>query len=194
MTNWKICLAVGVLLVKAYTAEAQYFARNSVQLPSIGWVSMDSSFAVNQVKWGLNDQIQIGTGYARDIWDLKLWWTNETAVGFAGVNIPGELSSRIAVTLQGSTGLKYNFQTERKRPFVGLMIEVFQIFNTQDQSLYPYVMSSLTWAAIRPHVGFEWVFSSDMSVEMQVGYVGMLNFADPMRHSVMARFAYRLYF
>jgi len=192
--NWKFGLVLLCVFLKIQESKAQYFARNSVQLPSFGWMSMDSSFAINDVIWGLNDQIQIGTGYARDIWDLKLWWINETAVGFAGVNIPGELSSRIAVTLQGSTGLKYNFHTERKRPFVGLMVEVFQIFNTQEQGLYPYVMSSLTWAALRPHVGFEWIFSGDMSVEIQAGYVGLLNFEDPWRHSFMARFAYRLYF
>jgi hypothetical protein len=184
---WALCLADG--------AFAQYFARNSVQLPSLGWMAMDSTFGfANKVQWGMNDQVQIGTGFARDLVDLKLWWVSESAVGFGQVNLPGVPTSRIAVTVQGSTGLKYNFYTERWRPFAGFMLEVFQVFNSQAEAYFPYVLATPTWAAFRPMVGLEWIFESDMSLELQTGYILLLNFEDPVRHSFMVRAAYRIYF
>lgn len=158
-------------------------------------MALDSSFGVfNEVKWGLNDSIQIGTGYARDLYDLRLWWINESAIGFARVNAPGAPSSRIAVTVQGSTGLKYNFFTERWRPFLGFMLEIFQIFNAQTEAYLSHTIAAPTWGAFRPMAGIEWLFDDDMSFEAQAGYVLMLNFEDPVRHSLVSRLAYRLYF
>ena len=186
---------IAALGVAAPEAMAQYFSRNSVQLPSVGWLAMDSSFgAVNDVKWGLNDQFQIGTGYARDLVDLKLWWLNETALGFGNVNLPGAPSSRVAVSFHGATGFKYNFRTERWRPFVGLMFEILQIFNTHARSEFLFELATPTWGGFRPMLGLEWIFSNDMSVEAEAGYILLMNFEDPVRHSAMGRFAYRIYF
>lgn len=183
-----------VLFGVAQNAQAQYFARNCVQLPSIGWMAMDSSFArVNPYTWGVNDMVQIGTGYARDLLDLKLWWVSETSVGFGQVNLPGAPASRVAITVQGSTGLRYNFHTERWRPFTGFMLEIFQIFNQQPDP-YGFQTATPTWAALRPFAGIEWIFTDDMSVELQAGYILLINFEDPVRQSIMARVAYKLYF
>lgn len=195
--DYRISFWLGLVfsLAFSYEASAQYFSRNSVQLPAIGWMAMDSSFgAVNKIKWGMTDQIQIGTGYARDIWDLKLWWLSETAVGFGFVNYLGAPPSRVAVTLQGSTGLKYNFLTQRWRPFAGAMVEVLQIFNAQKNASSLFIPSTPTWGALRPMIGLEWIFGIDMSVEAELGYVLLMNFEDPVRHGAMARLAYRLYF
>lgn len=191
----KVFGLIAALGVASSGLHAQYFSRNSVQLPSVGWMAMDSSFgAVNDVKWGINDQFQIGSGYARDLVDLKLWWLNETALGFGHVNLPGAPSSRVAVSFHGATGLKYNFRTERWRPFVGLMFEILQIFNTQARSEFLFELATPTWGGFRPMLGLEWIFSNDMSVEAEAGYILLMNFEDPIRHSAMARFAYRIYF
>lgn len=193
--NWKtISMCFLMLSGMSSDAFAQYFARNSVQLPCVGWLGLDSSFSgANDPTWGADDQIQVGTGYARDLSALKLWWITETAFGISYVNYPGAPSSRMAISIQGGTGIKYNFLVQYWRPFIGLMAEVFQIFNFQDSRFISEVAAP-TWGALRPMLGLEWMFANDMSLEVESGYIMLINFEDPVRHSALVRLAYRLYF
>jgi hypothetical protein len=195
MHSSKVLARLVFLVLLGAQAHAQYFARNSVQLPSVGWMAMDSTMGtVNPILWGLNDQVQIGTGYGRDLYDLRLWWVTETAIGFAGVNYPGAPSSRIAITFEAETGVKYNFLNQRWRPFVGFMVGFLQIFNAYRSAFYPYLLTGFSWGTIRPMVGLEWIFTNDMSFELESGYVLLTNFENPVRHSVMARLGYRVHF
>ena len=159
---------------------------------------MDSTLGnANSLKWGMTDQILIGSGYARDVMELKLWWVGETAVGFGYVEYPGAPPSRIAVTFEAGTGLRYNFWTERWRPFTSLMLEVMSIFNTKKPVPFPYFFNYVsvpTFVALRPSLGLEWIFGEDMGIEIEAGYLLMSNFENPARHSVILRSAYRLYF
>jgi hypothetical protein len=181
-----LCLFV-VSCLNASSGHAQYFGNNAFQVPLIGWMGFDTTTGfANTDPWQVTDQPQIGFGYMRALVGYKLWLTAQSAVGFGYNRNPNLLASQLVVSLNLSSGLRYNFLDRRIRPFVAGQIEYLQFFN--DGGRYK------AWAGLLAGPGIEWIFGKDMGISLETGAHALFDFLNPARFSWSARLSYMLYF
>lgn len=144
--------------------------------------------------WGATDQITLGVGYFRAM-GYNLWWDNQTALGFGGAVTDG-IYPKTAVSLNVSTGLRYNFLDEKHRPFVSGHIHYVQLFNADPKYVPGNAALGGTplWVGGRFGGGYEWFFAEEMSVQGEVNGVVFLNLDQPPKVSAIARLSYNVYF
>ena len=191
------CLVVAATFLGAAPASAQ-FRNNGLQLPNVGWTSMGTtSDFINRsygVPWGATDQITLGVGYFRAM-GYNLWWDNQTALGFGG-SVNKGLYAKTVVSLNVSTGLRYNFLDEKHRPFVAGHIHYVQLFNTEGSEVQGNAAlgGAPLWVGGRVGGGYEWFFAEEMSVQGELDGVVFFNLDHPPKVSAVARFSYNVYF
>jgi hypothetical protein len=196
LSAWGLCLSVALGL---YAGDAQaQFRNNGLQIPNIGWMAMGtSSDFINQgfgTKWGATDQMTLGVGYFRAV-GYDLWWDNQTALGFGGAVNTGQFAKTV-VSLNVSTGLRYNFLDEKHRPFVAGHIHYVQMFNTEGTEVQGNAAlgGQPLWVGGRVGGGYEWFFDEEMSLQAELDGVLFFNLDHPPKLSAIARFAYNVYF
>lgn len=186
-----------IALFSADPARAQ-FRNNGLQVPNLGWMSMGTtSDWANKgfgTAWGATDQVTLGVGYFRAM-GYNLWWDNQTALGFGGAVNLGAVA-RTVVSLNVSTGLRYNFLDEKHRPFVSGHIHYTHMFNTEGTEVpgNAALGGQPLWVGGRLGGGYEWFFAEEMSVQAEVNGVLFFNLDQPPKLSAIARFSYNVYF
>lgn len=194
--RWVLWALVAVTLLQASASLAQ-FRNQGMQLPSVGWLGMGTTTdGINRAfgkTWGATDQFTLGVGYFRAM-GYNLWWDNQTAMGFGGAIQTGD--PKTIVSLNASTGLRYNFLDERHRPFVAGHIQYVQIFNAEGTSVQgnDALGGQPLWVGPRLGGGYEWVFGEEMSLQAEVSGVVLLNLDTPPKFTALARLSYNVYF
>lgn len=171
---------------------AQYFSNNAVSIPTIGWMGFNTttSFmeAIKDNPWPSSDQIQVGFGYMHALtMGYKLWYIVQTSVGFGYAENLSNNPHHVVVSLNVSSGLRFNFLTRRHRPFIQGQLEWLQIFNTPDTSGAPF------WLGFTAGPGYEWIFAEDMGIQIEAGAHVFSDFLSKPRFSWNARLSYTLY-
>lgn len=196
-----LLLLVGAVLLTgalfgAKPASAQ-FRNNGLQL-NAGWISMGTtSDWINRsynTAWGATDQVTLGIGYFRAI-GYNLWWDNQTAVGFGGA-INAGVTAKTVVSLNVSTGMRYNFLDEKHRPYVAGHIHYVQMFNTEGTEVLGNAAlgGQPLWVGGRLGGGYEWFFAEEMSLQGELDGVVFFNLDHPPKLSAILRLAYNVYF
>ncbi len=183
-------VVASALLFFSNAVNAQHFGKQVFRVPVVGWLLANSSlpFLSNgspQIK--LNDEFLTGLGYSFSVYDYKLWITTEFDVGF-GTLAPD--NSRV-VSINASTGLRYNFLDQKIRPFVGLTFEYFQAF-TSSNSFNGYQLPASF--GFRPNGGLEWIFASEMSFQAELGFLVLFNLDGLDQQAGSLRISYNLYY
>ena len=174
-------------------SQAQYFNRNALQLPLVGWMGLGTTAPAlvlpNAKPWQSSDQVQPGFGYMHAIWSYNLWWIVQTAVTFGfEANTTSNGTSNIIIGLNASSGLRYNFMTEYWRPFLAGQFEYLQFFHQSNNNAQTY------WLCFLLGPGVEWIFADDMGLQLETGAHILSDFSTLPRFVWSARLSYQLYF
>ncbi len=170
------------LLLFAPTVFAQAFGNNIMQLPSVGFLQVQS--------FGVDNQVAIGAEYSGAI-GYQTWWFAETAVGFGKAGDPGE--KRTIASAHGALGVRYYFTNQIFRPFISGSLNYLQ-FIGKAQTLWFEHNYTPIWIGLKPAAGLEWQFAQEMSVQLEASYGIFVNFSDPFKHTFAGKLSYNLYF
>ena len=197
-----ILVVVGVL--GAATPAAAQWRNLGVQLPNVGWLALGNSTdfvndAVNNARWGANDQLTIGAGFFAAI-GYSLWSDSQVAIGFGTSKAPrdGQANVDPIFSLAVSTGLRWNILDEKVRPFLAAHIQLLTLINPLGNPGIPTNATSgvPTWIGPRLSGGVEIFFIEEQSLQFEIGAVALLGFSDGgfLRPSAIGRASWNVYF
>ncbi len=180
----------------AVNANAQYFNSNAFQLPMIGWMGMGTTAGAGFLRpdpdpnpWPSTDQLQIGLGYQYALSGYSLWWINQFSIGLGYAKNTTLSSQQVLTGMTALTGLRYNFATLAWRPFISGGVGMTNIF--MDAST---TTGARAWMNFQAGPGIEWIFTDEMSVQLETGALVFLDFQRDARFSYVARLSYLIYF
>lgn len=213
---------VSSVALSAAPARAQ-FRNQGIQAPNVGWLGLGSTWdtimhggsaaeqnlnvpgAKPEFGWNLIDQPTIGAGYFFAI-GYDLWVDNQVAIGAMTTVIDDQDARTPVITLAASSGIRYNFLSERVRPFIGAHIQYLQLLAfpaagaTAPIPGNSFLGNTPFFIGLRPSGGVEWIFGDEMSVMAELGIIGFL-VPDADRGagglflpSSLARLSYNIYF
>lgn len=166
--------------------------------------------------WDATHQATLGTSYFRAL-GYNLWLDVQVVVGmgsavFVDVTRFGGLFQPI-VSLQQSTGLRYNFLDEEYRPFISGHLHILWMPNAQGTSIrfnqLDFVgFNTALWAGVRAGGGFEWfflptfrkngmpidIFYDEMSLQVEGNIAVFADLAGIPLVAQIARLSYNVYF
>jgi len=165
------------------------FGNSGVTIPKVGMAFFDTPLLVRKKDWGIKYQFTLGTSYAQAL-NYKWWWIAETsfAVGKMHVDDRPYLSS-----FMGGAGLRYSIFEGDFRPHLGAMIHYLH-FMGQDVKKMPLNIEWPIWVGIKPFVGMEWLFYSEMAIILEGAYGIYLNINEPFRQVLYASASFVVYF
>ena len=194
-----------VVVGHATPAKAQ-FRNNGLQF-NLGWMGLGSTENLIRSNvapgspdklWSMNDQATFGVGYFRAI-GYELFWENQTVIGL-GEAISNQANANIGtavVSLNVSTGLRYNILDERHRPFLSGHIQYLQVLNPTPELLGNDTLGGVAlWVGARVGGGYEWFFGDEMSVMGELNgvlYADLLSSAI-VKPSAIGRLSWNVYF
>ena len=201
-----LMLVAGFVLLGNATAARAQFRNNGLQF-NAGWMGLGSTETLIRGNmppgapdklWSMNDQGTFGVGYFRAI-GYQLFWENQTVIGL-GEAITNQANANIGtavVSLNVSTGLRYNILDERHRPFVSGHIQYLQILNPTPEILGNDTLGGAAlWVGARVGGGYEWFFGDEMSV---MGELNGVLYADLLSSAIVkpgaiGRVSWNVYF
>lgn len=199
-------LLVGIALWgHAAPAQAQ-FRNNGLQF-NVGWMGLGST--ENLIRgnmapgspdklWSMNDQGTFGVGYFRAI-GYQIFWENQTVIGLgeAITKVANANIGQAVVSLDVSTGLRYNILDERHRPFVSAHIQYLQVLNPTPELLGNDTLGGAAlWVGARVGGGYEWFFGDEMSAMAELNGVMYADFLSSaiVKPSAIGRLSWNVYF
>lgn len=195
---WPTCgLVLGFLFFMQATPAHAQFRNNGLQF-NTGWIAMGTTTdGINRnfgQTWGATDQVTLGVGYFRAM-GYQLFWDNQTAVGFGGATNLGT-AAKTVVSLNVSTGLRYNLLDERHRPFVSGHFHYVQMMNTEGTTVQGNAAlgGAAFWVGARVGGGYEWFFDEEMSLMGELNGVVFANLDQNPKLSAIARLSWNVYF
>ncbi|MES2503647.1 MAG: outer membrane beta-barrel protein [Myxococcota bacterium] len=182
----------------ACIGHAQYFNNNAFQL-SVGWMGMDSTASfmtpTNATNpWPTSDQLQIGLGYQYALSGYNLWWVTQSELALGYAKNYGLSDSQILTGITAFTGLRYNFATLAWRPFVMGGVGLLTLFTDPNSVTSTNGTTSRSWMTFQVGPGIEWIFTDEMSFQLETGGLAFLDFQRAARFSYVARLSYLIYF
>jgi hypothetical protein len=187
-------LVVVVTCALATPAQAQ-FRNQGFQLPNVGWLGLgtwdrvlhggqvaeqklDTVGGQPEAGWNLWDQPTVGMGHFFAI-GYDLWVESQAAIGVSTTVLDLQAKGTPVLTLAASGGLRYNFLSERVRPFVGFHLQYLQLILFASEATTPVPGNGFFgnfpfFIGARPSGGVEWIFGDEMSVMGEVGVIGFL--------------------
>lgn len=177
-----------VATLHAAPAQAQY--RNQGVRFAAGWLGLgtwdrvlnDGKAAQQQPPepgWNLYDQPSAGAGYFTAI-GYDLWFDFQAVIGAWTTVLDQSDKATPVITLMTSVGLRYNFLSERVRPFLGAYLQYFQLIALPSAgSIAPvpgngFLGNSPFFVGLQPTGGVEWIFGDEVSVAAELGVTGFL--------------------
>lgn len=176
-----------VLCLAHVPVRAEAFGNNALTIPKIG-MSVFDTVPLNPKPWGLGHQWVLGTSYMQAI-NYKWFWVIEASVGL------GELTnaSNFVGAFYGGTGLRLNIFDDDFRPHVGTTVHYVHFLGDGADAL-PLNLGWPIFIGLKPYMGMEWVFYSEMSLLIDVGYGLYVNINEPFRQILHASMAFAMYF
>lgn len=170
-------------------AHGEAFGNSALYLPKIGMALLDKPFNLHEKKpWGTPYMWMIGTAYMQAI-DYRWWWVAET--NFAMGHLSGKNGPFIS-SFMGGAGVRQNIFLEEFRPHTGLMVHYLQFFGNGVQ-LMPLSMGWPIFVGLKPYLGLEWLFGSEMSFLVELAYALYININEPFRQVIYANAAFLIY-
>lgn len=176
-------------LLYAHIIYSEAFGNNSLNIPKFGMAFFDNVIIPHKKVWGLNHQYTVGTSFMQAI-DYRWWWVAETAIGF------GHLSSGYqphVSTFFGGGGVRLNIFQDDVRPHMGLTLHYLQFLGDSAKAL-PLNLGWPIFVGLKPYMGIEWLFYSEMALMLDGGLGLYVNINEPFRQVLYANLAFAFYF
>lgn len=184
-----IALAVSLGAALGSTPARAQFRNQGVQA-SLGWLGLGTwdrviheGKAARQTPpeegWNLTDQPTLGAGYFFAV-GYDLWVDSQVVLGAWTTVLDNSDTNTPVITLAASTGLRYNFLSERIRPFFSAHIQYLQLIAfppagaTASIPGNGFLGNTPFFIGVRPGGGVEWVFGDEVSVTAELSMVGFL--------------------
>jgi hypothetical protein len=186
-----LLIAGSFSMLDAAPARAQ-FRNQGIELPNVGWLGLSTFDAAihggpiaGDVGWNIWDQPTIGLGWFFAI-GYDLWLENTAALGASTTvlgrqaNAPGDP----VLTIAASTGLRYNFMSERLRPYVAMHVQYLQLLTVAGEGVtvdipQNFFLNAPFFIGLRPGAGVEWIFGDEVSLKAELGVIGFLAPTNP---------------
>lgn len=180
------------------TANAQYFNTNAFQF-ILGWTGFDTTAKFlrpdpDPNKWPSSDQVQIGLGYQYALMGYDLWWVTQSSISLGYAKNYGLADTTILAGIDAMTGLRYNFATVAWRPFVMGGIGLFSIFSNPNAANTSTEPSNKSWMTLQLGPGIEYIFTDEMSFQLDAGALMFMDFQREARFSYAIKLSYLFYF
>lgn len=186
----RIIFLIYFLMIMALPSFSEAFGNSSVTIPKVGMVFYDSVFGKGlQKPWGLGSQWSIGTSFM-SAFDYRWWWVVESS--FAMGSLSQDKSSFLS-SFMGGGGLRCNIFLNEFRPHSGLILHYLQFFG-ESAKMMPLNLDWPIFVGLKPYFGMEWLFYSEMALNVDVAYALYINIHEPFRHVLYANASFAFYF
>lgn len=181
------CFGVGMFYEESASAEA--FGNSSLMVPQVGMAFFDSPLLHHRKPWGLSHQWTVGTAFMQAI-NYRWWWLAETNLGFGKLTAD---SAPYIGSFLGGAGLRYNIFEGDFRPHVTTTVHYLQFFGDGTKAM-PLNLGWPIFVGLRPTIGMEWLFYSEMALTLDGSYGFYININEPFRQVLFARASFSIYF
>lgn len=171
------------------TVWAEAFGNSALFIPRLGLALLDDVPLSKSHPWGIDRQYSLGASFAQAL-DYRWWWLVETDVGFMK---PSSGEAGGIATFSGGAGLKFNIFLDDFRPHVGAMVHYLH-FMGDGIKFMPLNLSWPMFVGIKPFLGLEWLFYSEMALLLSTSYGLYLNVNEPLRQVLLLNMAFAIYF
>lgn len=188
---WLICFF-------SFATNAQYFNSNAFQF-SLGWTGFDTTAyflrpSPDPAPWPTTDALSLGLGYQYALSGYSLWWVTQSALSLAYARNWGLSDTQVLAGADALTGLRYNFATLSWRPFILGGIGLHTLFNNPGANITTGNVSQQAWMMAQIGPGIEYIFTDEMSFQLDAGALAFLDFSTATRFSYTVKFSYLFYF
>lgn len=177
---WSFCLGL----------KGEAFGNNSLTIPKVGMVFFDNPISMHEKPWGLKHQWGFGTSFMKAL-DYRWWWLIDTS--FAIGPLTDSSTAKYLSSFMGGAGLRYDIFPDDFRPHTGLILHYVHFLGEAARGL----SLDLDWPiflGLKPFIGMEWLFLSEMSLSTEVAYGFYVNLNEPFRHILYANASFAFYF
>ncbi len=179
----------GAALIHSSRAATEAFGNNSVTIPQFGMAFFDSPLLIHKKPWGIKSQWTVGTAFMQAL-NYRWWWLAETNFGFG--KLTGEHEPYLG-SFSGGVGLRFNIFEGDFRPFVSSTVHYLQFFGDGVKAM-PLNLGWPIFVGLRPSIGMEWLFYSEMALSFEGSYGFYININEPFRQTLHARASFAIYF
>jgi hypothetical protein len=168
--------------------KAEAFGNSSLTIPRVGMAFFDAPVLYHKKPWGLNHQWTFGSSFMQAL-NYRWWWIVDTSLGL------GKVSSNDATigVFLGGAGLRFNVFEGDFRPHVSLTLHYLHFLGDGTRHL-PLNLGWPIFVGLKPTMGLEWLFYSEMSLLIDGSYGLYVNINEPFRQVLFATAAFALYF
>ncbi len=172
-----------VAALGASDAQAQFFRNNGISIVG-GWKGLGTTFdgTTGQILWNVEDQVTIGAGYFTAI-GYDLWFDILSAeIGIGGERLVDGREPGPMFSFSATSGLRYQFLSEKIRPFVGAHLQYLQLIPVLPNPKIP--TNSLTnetpfWVGLRLGGGCEFFVMDEVSLMASLHIAGFTGLNSP---------------
>lgn len=179
---------LGLFLI-ALDVNAEAFGNNSLTIPKIGVSFFDGPLVFQKKPWGLTYQWTVGTSYMQAI-SYRFWWVAETSMSFGRLD---KDAKPYIGAFSGGAGLRYNFLEGNFRPFACGTLNYLHFLGDGVKSM-PLNLGWPIFVGLRPTIGLEWLFYSEMALSLDASYGLYVNINEPFRQIIHTNFSFAFYF
>ncbi len=178
-----------LMILCADVVRAEAFGNSSIAIPRLGMAFFDSPLLYHKKPWGLTPQWTIGTAFLQSI-NYRWWWIAETSFGFG--KLTAEKSASIG-SFAGGGGLRYNIFEGDFRPHLSVTLHYLHLLGENTRTI-PLDLGWPIFVGLKPAIGLEWLFYSEMALLLEGSYALYVNVNEPFRQVLYAHAAYAIYF
>ncbi|MCA9507527.1 MAG: hypothetical protein KC505_03790 [Myxococcales bacterium] len=171
------------------SVRCEAFGNNSLNIPHVGAIFFDSLFSEIQKPWGIGTQWSVGTSYKQAL-DYQWWWVVETTFASGTLSFDDE---EFVSSFLGGAGVRYNFLYENLRPYSGVLLHYLQFLGNKAKNL-PLNLDWPIFVGLKPHLGIEWLFYSEMALVLECAYALYFNIHESFKHALFSHVSFAFYF
>jgi hypothetical protein len=178
-----LALVVFMSAFGATDAQAQFFRNNGISVIG-GWKGLGTTFdgLTGQVLWNIEDQVTVGAGYYTAI-GYDLWFDIFSAeIGIGSERLVAGREPGPIFSFSATSGIRYQFLSEKIRPFVGAHLQYLQLITVLPNPDVP--VNSLTgdspfWVGLRLGGGCEFFILDEVSLMASLHIAGFTGLNSP---------------
>jgi hypothetical protein len=168
---------------------AEGFGNSSLFIPKFGVAFFDSPLEINKKPWGIGYQWCIGSAFMHAI-DYRFWWIAESNFAIGTLTSP---DAGYVSAFMGGAGVRMNFMEHDFRPYGSLVIHYLQLLGANAKRI-PLKIDWPIFVGLKPSLGLDWLFYSEMSLSLDFAYAFYLHLSEPFRHVFFLNTAFAVYF
>lgn len=184
-----VTMILGALLAWHSQAAGEAFGNNSLTIPRLGMAFYDSPLVYHAKPWGLDHQWTIGSSFIQAV-NYRWWWVAETSFGFGKLSVENK---PYLGAFSGGGGMRLNIFEGDFRPHVSMVLHYLHFLGDGTRAI-PLNLGWPIFVGLKPSMGMEWLFYSEMALSIEGAYGLYVNLNEPFRQVLYANAAFAIYF